>query len=331
MGHVLVLDDSEAQFALTRLSRDLWDARAAEWPATVERDTCGTIWVAADEEELQVAHQRCAWFAARGVRAEALNPAHLARLEPNLRARLAGGLLVPQDSVVYPPGATRYLLDRATAAGAVVEDGQPVARAGDGWIELLDGRRLEADVVLLAAGLATARLTDVPGLTLRPKKGHLAITDRVPGFIRHQLIELGYLRSAHGGETSSVAFNAQPRTTGQVLLGSSRQVGQADDRVEPGILARMVRRALDYLPGLGALPVVRAWVGLRPATKDNLPIIGPVPGRSRLWLATGHEGIGIATSLGTARLVLDGLLGQPSSIDPAPYGVERLSLDPAHG
>jgi glycine/D-amino acid oxidase-like deaminating enzyme len=66
-------------------------------------------------------------------------------------------------------------------------------------------------------------------------------------------------------------------------------------------------------------------VGFRPSTGDNLPVIGPVPGRARLWLATGHEGVGIATSLATARLVADQLLGRSPPIDPAPYLPARLS------
>ena len=61
-----------------------------------------------------------------------------------------------------------------------------------------------------------------PSLAVRPRKGHLAITDRYPGFVRHQLVELGYLKSAHGAANESVAFNVQPRATGQVLIGSSR-------------------------------------------------------------------------------------------------------------
>jgi len=329
MGHVLVLDDSEAQLALSRLSRDLWDARRAELPAAVERDECGTIWVAADDREMAAARAKHEWLGARGVESEILDDATLYGHEPNLCPGLAGGLRIAADSVVYPPCAVRWLLERAAARGAVIEEATPVRGVLDGAVELEDGagraRRVEADAVIVAAGIDTPRLVDLPGLVVRPKKGHLAITDRVPGFVRHQLVELGYLKSAHGAERTSVAFNAQPRATGQVLLGSSRQLDDDDPRVEPEILARMVRRGLEYLPGLAEVPVVRVWVGFRPSTGDNLPVIGPVPGRARLWLATGHEGVGIATSLATARLVADQLLGRSPPIDPAPYLPARLS------
>jgi glycine/D-amino acid oxidase-like deaminating enzyme len=329
MGHILVLDDSEAQLALTRRSRQLWDTRAADWPTAVERDVCGTLWVAADDEELAHVHTKLAWYTARGITAEALDGRDVARLEPNLRPGLAGGLRLPGDSVVYPPAAARHLLDLARQAGATVEIDRPVATVGDGSVTLRDGARMEADLVVVAAGLATPTLLDA---ALRPahfdlvsKKGHLAITDRAPGFVRHQLVELGYLKSAHGSATTSVAFNVQPRATGQVLVGSSRQLGALDPRVEHEVLARMVRRALEYMPALGGLPVVRVWVGFRPATVDNLPVIGPLPAAPRTWLATGHEGVGITTSLGTAELLADMVFQRTPALDPAPFSPARFA------
>ncbi|HVS18940.1 MAG TPA: FAD-dependent oxidoreductase, partial [Planctomycetota bacterium] len=323
MGHVLVLDDSEAQFALTRLSRALWDAR--EWPEVVEREVCGTLWVAADGAELAHARARATAWTARDLACEVLDERALREAEPSLRAGLAGALLVPGDSVVYPPTATEHLLERARVHGAEIECGAAARRVGDGWVLTEDGRRLETDAVVVAAGLATPTLLDeCPlGLVVRPKRGHLAITERAPGFLRHQLVELSYVRSAHGGDATSVAFNVQPRRTGQVLVGSSRELDADANAVDAELLARMLARAVEYLPGLAELAIVRAWTGLRPATDDHLPFVGPVPGAPRLWVAAGHEGLGIATSLGSARLVADGLAGRTPPIDAAPYGLAR--------
>ena len=84
---------------------------------------------------------------------------------------------------------------------------------------------------------------------VRPRKGHLAITERDRPLIRHQVAELGYFRSAHGPNQSSVAFNVQPRTAGQTLIGSSRQFGEHDSAIDPDILGRMLDRALGLLRG----------------------------------------------------------------------------------
>jgi glycine/D-amino acid oxidase-like deaminating enzyme len=117
----------------------------------------------------------------------------------------------------------------------------------------------------------------------------------------------------------SVAFNVQPRATGEVVIGSSRQFGVKDGGVDEAVMSRMLARAAEYMPALAQLALIRTWTGFRPATPDNLPLIGPLPGRERVYVATGHEGLGITTSLGTGRIVADLLAGRQPAIDPTPY------------
>jgi glycine/D-amino acid oxidase-like deaminating enzyme len=122
-----------------------------------------------------------------------------------------------------------------------------------------------------------------------------------------------------------VAFNIQPRKTGQMLIGSSRQSQSEDTNIDQPVLDRMLRRALEYLPTLGRLSAIRCWTGHRAATPDKLPIIGPSLESEKLWLATGHEGLGIATSLATGRLLADLLLKRPSEIPSEPYLPARFA------
>ena len=322
MGHVVAMDDSEAQFALCRYSQTLWDDLAGEMPRSVESTRCGTLWVATDDEEMAEVEKKATFYADRGVPAEAVDSSGLARLEPNLRPGLPGGLRVPGDSVIYPPCAASYLLEQAEGWGARVRLDATVEAIGEGIIRLKGGTTVEADFVVNASGAKAARLT--PGLAIRPRKGHLVITDRHPGFVTHQILELGYLKSAHGSDAASVAFNVQPRATGQLLIGSSRQYGVDDPAVEPAMVRRMIDRALLYMPGLARLSAIRAWTGFRAATPDSLPIIGAHPDDPTLILAAGHEGLGITTSLGTAELVVDLLLARESSIPRAPYSPSRF-------
>jgi len=188
---------------------------------------------------------------------------------------------------------------------------------------------LRAEVIVNAAGADAPRLT--PELPIVPRKGHLAITDRYPGFVRHQLVELGYLASAHTMTTESVAFNVQPRSTHQVLVGSSRELVGWDASLNRDILSRMLARAIEFMPALTGLSVVRAWTGFRPATPDKLPLIGAWPATRGLWIAAGHEGLGITTSLGTARLVADLVAGRVPPIDASPFAPTRaLAADAVH-
>src|SRR6185312_16699060 len=134
MGHIVVMDDSEAQFALTRYSQQLWQQLRPELPDDVEYVQCGTIWVAADDEEMAEVHRKRTYYNARGVPVEVLSADDLERLEPNLRKGLAGGLLVPEDGVLYPPCGARFLLEEAQRHGAKVHIGSQVTQIGSGRV-----------------------------------------------------------------------------------------------------------------------------------------------------------------------------------------------------
>jgi glycine/D-amino acid oxidase-like deaminating enzyme len=138
------------------------------------------------------------------------------------------------------------------------------------------------------------------------------------------------LKSAHSSSTDSVAFNVQPRKSGQILVGSSRQYGAEHGEVDTVNLARMLQRAQEYMPELGELSTTRVWTGLRAATPDKLPLIGPCPGDPTLFLATGHEGLGITTSLATARLLVDQIAGRNPAIPVGPYLPSRVPAEHAY-
>lgn len=320
MGHLVVMDDSPAQLALTNYSADLWQTLAPSLPQTVEYDQCGTLWIATDDEEMAEVHAKQITYRGIGISAEILTATELANEEPNLRTGLAGALLLPRDAVIYPPPAADFFIASAMLLGAKLLRGKAAAGIESGMVILEDGTRLTARQIVVATG---TDLRLLPWLPIQKRKGHLVITDRYPGFIRHQLVELGYLKSAHKLTGDSVAFNLQPRRTGQLLIGSSRQYGNEDPAVDTAILDRMIHRARSYMPGLAHLSSIRVWTGFRAATPDKLPLIGPTdePG---IFLAVGFEGLGITNAPAAARLLTDHLLGRPSAIDPKPYLPARV-------
>lgn len=323
MGHIVIMDDSPAQLALTAYSRSLWQQDQSMLPAAAEYESSGTVWVAADDEEMVEVHSKFATYQAAGIRAQVLTAVQLAEQEPNLRSGLAGCLLVPDDGVLYPPAAANFYLKEALRLGAKVFFTRAIA-AADGIVRLADGTSLSAARIVLAVGTECDLL---PALPIEKRKGHLLITDRYPGFLRHQLVELGYLKSAHQVVSDSVAFNVQPRQTGQLLIGSSRQYGNENPAADPRMLHRMLERAKSYMPGLGDLSALRVWTGFRASTRDKLPLIGSAAGLSddrSLWLAAGFEGLGITNAPGAARLLVDEMLGRPSAIAIEPFRPMRF-------
>lgn len=318
MGHLVALDDVPAEFALARYSLQMWEAYADHAEAEFHR--CGTLWVADDETGLAMLRDKAARLSATGTIAESLDTAALREAEPALTHDLAGGLLVPGEAAVYPPRITRMMLERVIANGGTLHRGRRATSLERDGVRLDDGTYLHGPV-LVACGCDTPVL--LPELAMRPRRGHLVITDRYPGWLRHQVVEIGYAASAHGDAAEAVACNVQPRPGGQLLLGSSREYERMESAISAPLLARMLQRCFRFLPELAWLKALRAWTGFRPATPDRLPYIGALASRRGVWVATGHEGLGVTTALGTAQLFVDLFLGRAPGIDPAPYSPLR--------
>ncbi|HSJ15790.1 MAG TPA: FAD-dependent oxidoreductase [Longimicrobiales bacterium] len=320
MGHVSIMDDSPAQFALTARSTTLLAELAPALSPDCELTPCGAIWLAEDDTQLELVHAKHAWYRERGLDVEVLDPAALADAEPELRRDLRGGLLMRSDSVLYPPAFARWLVREAERLGADVKQHARVSELGSRTV-VANGERFVTNVVVNAAGAWAPQLT--PDLPIVPRKGHLVITDRRPGLLRHQLLELGYLASAHSMSAESVAFNVQPRVNGQVLIGSSRELVGWDGALNHPLLGRMLDRAAHFLPALERVTAIRAWTGFRPATPHKLPLIGIW--QDGLWIAAGHEGLGITTALATGELIADRFAGRRPALDATPFAPRRAA------
>jgi glycine/D-amino acid oxidase-like deaminating enzyme len=143
------------------------------------------------------------------------------------------------------------------------------------------------------------------------------------------LLEISYLRFAHGAATVDAtrtdqdagahAVNMQPQTNGGCLIGSTRQFRGMDKTLNRALLRRSLERAVRYAPGVGTAPIVRTWVGLRPYAIDGHPLIGPWPPVEGLWIAAGHEGLGISMAPMTGMLLAQQITGADTAVDPTPY------------
>lgn len=309
MGHIVVMDESPAQFALTRYGRDLWTALAPQLPPAAELSAIGTVWVAADEIEFEAVKKKHQFFLENNLKSHLLSPQETAQEEPNLRPGLAGAWLAPEDCLIYAPAAAEWLIAQS---GASVLTNHPIH-------SLAQAKALAPNVVL-ATGASTRRL--LPQAPIEARKGQLRLSQPAPNFIRHQIIELSYLKKAGGDARVSVAFNVQPRKGGQVLIGSSREFGATTPEINPEIQAQMLERAYEYMPALATLEEDRSWTGFRSSTPDKLPLIGLY--EDNVYLATGHEGLGITTALATGDLLTDQILAKRGEIDLGPYQATRF-------
>ncbi len=336
MGHLMVTPDTPQDYAFTRTSLDLWGELQLQ-EGGFDHNPTGALYLADAAEDLELLPTLLEQFRSNGASAEVLDGKQLREVEPGLAEDLPGGLYYPGDGVVLPMFACGAMLRVAQRANPNVQVRPECAVIGlqrDG--DRITGVRCErgtirCENVVNAAGVWAPDLNELFGqarLPIHPRAGNLAITGHHSSPIRTQLLEVSYLRFAHGAATvdptrtddvGGHAVNMQPQTNGGCLIGSTRQFRGMDKTINHELLRRSLSRAQRYVPGIGAAPIVRTWVGLRPYAIDKHPLIGPWPPLRGLWIAAGHEGLGISLAPITGRLLAQQLAGQRPAIDHTPY------------
>ncbi|MCX6363598.1 MAG: FAD-dependent oxidoreductase [Actinobacteria bacterium] len=252
-----------------------------------------------------------------GVRADMLSPAEVRARFPGLRGELAGALFFPDDGHMDPALFTRAMADSAVASGAVAHRGTEAIAlepAGAGAVKVVTTRGdFVADQVVLAAGAWTPALTKGMGLTLpiEPAKGYSVDVDRPADFPELPL----YLGDAHCVLTP----------LGDALrLGSTLELSGWDMTIRRRRVAGL-RRAAERVMGIPEDgPVRQIWRGPRPVTPDGLPVVGRVPRRERVILATGHCMLGLSLGPVTGKLVAELAGGRPPSLDLKPLSPIRF-------
>lgn len=266
---------------------------------------------------LSAAAEEAARSRTLGVRVDELTAAESRRLFPSLRCELAGALLFPDDGHLDPLRFTVGVAELAAGAGTVIVTGAEVLslEPAPGGVRAITTRGdFTAGQVVLAAGAWSPFLARSLGLRLpiEPAKGYSVDVGRPDDFPELPL----YLGEAHVVLTP---------LGDRLRLGSTLELSGWDMRVRPRRVACLregARRAI----GLSADgPVRQRWRGPRPVTPDGLPIIGRVPGRDRVILATGHCMLGLSLGPVTGRLVTELAGGHAPAIDLAPLSPSRWS------
>lgn len=336
MGHLMVTPDDAQEYAFTAQSLRLW-RELHEQQGGFDYNPTGALYLADDPADVELFAVLQQQFAANGERADILDPRQLRDLEPGLAHDLPGALFYPGDGVVLPMLAAGAMLRQAQRhnPNVVVRPACAVTaiRRAGGRVLGVDTAHgpIDAPHVVNATGVWApdlAELAGQPRLPIFPRAGNLAITGHHVTPVRTQLLEISYIRFAHGtakvdptrtDDPGGHAVNMQPQTNGGCLIGSTRQFRGMDRTLNKELLHRSLLRAQRYAPGLAAAPIVRTWVGLRPYAIDKHPLIGPWPGLAGLWVAAGHEGLGITLAPITGLLLAQQLTGAATTIDPTPY------------
>ncbi len=313
----------EALVMLGRESQSRWPAFAEELAQAsgidVELRREGTLVLALTaDDQATIAHhlefQRqldlpLEWLSAAATRAR----------EPRLAGKIAGALFSPQDHQVDNRKLAQALRIAAERAGVEIREHQPVkellVRGGQArGVVLEDGTSVAADIVVLAAGAWSRKIGGLPPdrrPPVRPIKGQMLALRMDPAdpLLTHVLWAPGaYL---------------VPRRDGRLIVGATVEEKGFDETITAGGLLTLLEAAWRAIPAVEELPVDEIWVGHRPGSRDDAPILGHGP-LDGLFYATGHHRNGIllapVTADAMARLILDDV------VEPAikPFGLERF-------
>jgi glycine oxidase len=318
----------EALIALGRESQARWPSFAAEILQAsgidVELRTEGTLVVALTADDQARLHHHLVFQHKLGLPLQWITAAETRRREPHLAGKLAGAVWSPEDHQVDNRKLALALRIAAEGMGAIVREHTPVKEISitdgraDGVI-LADETRISADVVVLAAGAWSRGIAGLPHEQrppVRPIKGQMLALRMDPNapLLNHVVRAPGvYL---------------VPRRDGRLIVGATVEEKAFDTSLTAGGLLTLLEAGWRAVPSIEELPIEEMWVGHRPGSRDDAPILGrgPVDG---LIYATGHHRNGILLAPVTvdamARLIFEGVL------DPAirPFGVERFAPERA--
>lgn len=311
----------ETLLDLNRESQRLWPAFAAELEAAsglrVDLRESGTLVVALTADDAAKLRHQHAFQKKLGLPVEWLTAAEARRREPHLATQLAGALWCPEDHQVDNRKVAAALKAAALKAGVTLHEDMPVTKvetASDRFRGVMvGGERHKADMIVLAAG-AWSRGVDiapVAPLPVRPIKGQMLALQMDPAnpVLSHVL---------WGPGTYMV-----PRRDGRLIIGATVEEKGFDTQLTAGGQLALLTHAWRALPTIEELPIIEQWVGFRPGSRDDAPILGPseVDG---LVYATGHHRNGILLLPVTAKVMADLIL--EGRLDPlaAPFGADRF-------
>ena len=314
----------EALIALGRESQARWPSFAAELLQAsgidVELRTEGTFVLALTADDQARLHHQLVFQHKLGLPLQWITPAETRQREPHLAGKLAGAVWSPEDHQVDNRKLASALRIAAEGKGAIVREHmlvQEISITGghaDGII-LADERKVLADVVVLAAGAWSRGIAGLPHELrppVRPIKGQMLALrmDSASPLLNHVVWAPGvYL---------------VPRRDGRLVVGATVEEKAFDTSLTAGGLLTLLEAAWRAVPSVEELPIEEMWVGHRPGSRDDAPILGCGPAEGVSY-ATGHHRNGIllapVTADSIARLVLEGALD--SAI--RPFGFERFA------
>jgi glycine oxidase len=238
-------------------------------------------------------------------------------LEPGLSPRVAAAVHKPRGAQVYAPSLLQAYTHAAARLGATVRRGVEVTDlcVAPGRVtgaRTADGEEITAGHTVIAGGAWTKHTAARLGVTLPvyPMRGQILALHAIPAPLRH------------------IVFGADvylaPKVEGSLIVGATYEEVGFDDRLTAAGVGWLLGAAQTMVPSLADATFRQAWVGLRPASPDHLPLLGPVPGWAGVTIATGHTAEGVLLSAITGKIIAQHARGEPTDLPLEPFSPARF-------
>ncbi|WP_457256010.1 NAD(P)/FAD-dependent oxidoreductase [Pedococcus sp. P5_B7] len=332
-GNLLVSDkEAGPELDLALYSWQLWRDELAEFADLWEFEEKGGLVVATSEESARALLARSQRQRAAGIDVRTIGADDVHTYEPHLTREVHGAALYPQDCQVQPILMAAHFLRMARELGARVRTGTTVTgmlwKGGRVIGVRTDRGQIFAANVVNAAGPWAGEIAALAGVLLPvlPRRGFVLVTEPLPPTIFHKVYAADYIASTQNSDTALHSSTVIEAThSGTVLIGSTRERVGFDQTVSLPALKELSRKALGLFPAMQSVCVIRCYLGFRPYCPDHLPALGIDEQAPGLLHATGHEGAGIGLSVGSAKLLVQTLLGERPDLDLRPFAPNRFS------
>jgi len=303
---------------------------------------CGGLQPAEDAAQFAMLSRIAEEQRAGGVDVRMIGGDEMRAVEPMLAGDLYGALYAPNGCKAEPIRLTMAFLHAARRLGAEIRNRTAVTgilKDGKGAVKGVTtdkGESFGAKAVVLACGSWSGEAGKLFGLRVpvTPRKGQLLVTEPVGPFMNCTLQCARYNQIKYMPESvtdpdivrTGASLNIHQTAEGGLLIGGTREWEAFDRESTYETIARICARAVRFFPTLKDVSVIRAFAGLRPYTPDGLCLIGPTKALPGLFLATGHEGDGIALSPVTGKLAAEYIADGRTSFDASAFLPDRFDL-----
>lgn len=318
-------------------SLEIYKALSTELQIDLQFQSRGGMVLIEDEQQLQIMEEFVKEQRQQGLEVQIMERKDALKKQPHIHESIIASTFCKIDAQVNPLQVMRGFMTRGMGLGLEVmkkTDIQKIRQKGGYWrIDLVHGPYIETECIVNGAGAWASSIGKMMGvhIPIVPKRGQVLVTEQIPSIGETNVWSAKYIvrkirpqlfreQQEKDGELG-VGFALSQTASGNYLIGSTREYAGYNQETSYEALQIMVSQAMNFVPILKNVHIIRSFAGLRPSTPDGKPIMGEVEDKAGCFIAAGHEGDGIALAPITGKLMAELIEGKKIY-----YNLEELNL-----